>query len=204
MAPTPISALVHSRTLIISGAVLWLKFFRVFISSYRLLILVYFSVVSLYLRGVKRVLEKDLKKIVAISTIRQVSLMFLVLGLNCKVLMFFHLLSHAGFKFLLFLRVGRVIFMRFRAQDLRGSKRAFYEHKFIARVCIFGIMGLFFTTGAVSKEIIIGTVTLVKRSFLFLIRLRASIVFTMYYSFVLVIRFYFVVKLQGRIEISLG
>jgi len=111
--------------------------------------------------------------------------MFLLLRFNCTVLIFFHLLSHAGFKFLLFLRVGNLINSSFSLQDFRGGSFILFEHKLISSFCIFGILGLFFVSGAISKEIIINTIFLSKNSFLLLVLIEFSVCFTFYYSLIL-------------------
>jgi len=80
---------------------------------------------ALFFSGLRGVLRTDFKKLVAFSTLNQLALIFLIGGLNFKYLILFHMLCHAGFKFLLFLVVGGVIFFSFNRQDSRLSYLGF-------------------------------------------------------------------------------
>jgi len=122
-APTPISALVHSSTLVTAGVVVFFKFYAEAVAAGLGFYIFFLRGRSLLFRGAKRVLEKDVKKIVAFSTLRQLSLIFLVGTVGFKILMLFHLICHARFKFILFLRVGGLILLNWGLQDFRKKNQ---------------------------------------------------------------------------------
>lgn len=104
-APTPISAIVHSSTLVTAGILLFFKFYSFFMGSRIFLFLMIFSLITFILGGFLGTIELDLKKIVAFSTIRQIRiiLFFIVTRIS---LAFFHTFGHALFKTLLFCSCG--------------------------------------------------------------------------------------------------
>lgn len=119
-APTPVSALVHSSTLVTAGVYLMIRFFEA-LRVYKGVI-VGFTVVSrltIVLAGLAAILERDFKKVVAYSTLRQLGVMILALGLGRPFLSFFHLSCHAIFKALMFISVGGFIHYHKHIQDLR-------------------------------------------------------------------------------------
>lgn len=120
-APTPVSALVHSSTLVTAGVFLLVRFFPVFSSNVSLCgwLFAVGRLTSL-LAGVAAFVELDFKKVVAYSTLRQLGVMMVRLGLGLWRLAFFHLLAHAIFKALLFLCVGVLIARHGHGQDLRS------------------------------------------------------------------------------------
>ena len=63
--------------------------------------------------------ENDLKKVIALSTLRQLGVMMMSLGLGCPLLAFFHLITHALFKALLFICAGTIIHSKQNSQDIR-------------------------------------------------------------------------------------
>ena len=103
-APTPVRSLVHSSTLVVAGVWLLVKF-RVLIhhqiaripvtSRIRILSLI-IGLVTLSVSSIIATLELDVKKIIALSTLRQVGFMFLISGLNLVSMSYYHLLSHAS------------------------------------------------------------------------------------------------------------
>ena len=99
-APTPISALVHSSTLVTAGIWVLIKF------GLQGGPLVIFGSLTIVLGGAYAVVESDLKKVVAFSTLSQLGLIVFCLGAARAEFRFFHLLAHAFFKSLLFVRVG--------------------------------------------------------------------------------------------------
>jgi len=115
-APTPVSALVHSSTLVTAGVFLVLRFVGWGISF-----LVFVGVFTSCLAGFAACLETDSKKVVALSTLSQLGIIVTGLGLGLRSLVFSHLLSHAVFKALLFLRVGCFIHTHYGSQELRHS-----------------------------------------------------------------------------------
>jgi len=119
-APTPVSALVHSSTLVTAGVFLLIRFHPVITTSntaHNSLLLT--GCITMLLAGTSAFAEFDFKKIVAFSTLSQLGVIIFALGLGMPGLAFFHLLTHAMFKALLFLCVGTRIHIHSHIQDLR-------------------------------------------------------------------------------------
>lgn len=114
-APTPVSALVHSSTLVTAGLYLLLRF-----NSSGQEWLLPLGTLTLIMAGLCACGEIDIKKIVALSTLSQLGVMAVALALSMKALCFFHLITHALFKALLFLCVGVGIHTVFGSQDFRA------------------------------------------------------------------------------------
>lgn len=119
-APTPVSALVHSSTLVTAGVYLLIRFYPV-IRGFKALLdgLLILSSLTIVLAGLAAFSEMDFKKIIAYSTLRQLGVILVALGLGRPLLSFFHLLSHAIFKALIFVCAGTFIFYHQHGQDLR-------------------------------------------------------------------------------------
>lgn len=119
-APTPVSALVHSSTLVTAGVYLLIRFFPV-IRGYveAINLLVFMRSLTIVLAGLAAFVEIDFKKIIAYSTLSQLGVIILALGLGSPLLSFFHLLSHAMFKALMFICAGTYIYYHAHGQDLR-------------------------------------------------------------------------------------
>nr|YP_010868547.1 NADH dehydrogenase subunit 5 [Parasacculina yatsui]WGU20844.1 NADH dehydrogenase subunit 5 [Parasacculina yatsui] len=116
-APTPVSSLVHSSTLVISG------FYLIFNFNYYYcdlnFFLVYFSILTSFLSCIIMMYEFDLKKLVAMTTLTQISYMFIGFGLGFSFESFFHMLVHAMYKSILFMCSGYLIYFNFGNQDFR-------------------------------------------------------------------------------------
>lgn len=157
-APTPVSSLVHSSTLVTAGVYLLIRHRNWFLEnniSYYLLIIGRFTIIIARIRAL---FETDLKKIVALSTLRQLGVIFLALGLGGFILRYFHLLTHAFFKALLFICTGAIIHRRKDYQDLRITRQSIYVLPTINRFILvsrFRLIGLPFISAFFSKEIIL-------------------------------------------------
>jgi NADH:ubiquinone oxidoreductase subunit 5 (subunit L)/multisubunit Na+/H+ antiporter MnhA subunit len=116
-APTPISSLVHSSTLVVAGVFILLQY------SYCLVdvldILKYLRILRLILRRFGLINEGDIKKLIAYSTLRHVSLIMYMLRFKFFKIVYFHLNIHAMFKSLMFICFGFVILYSFHRQDKR-------------------------------------------------------------------------------------
>lgn len=115
-APTPIRALVHSRTLVTAGLFLALKFKWISLGFFGRIFSFFVGLFTLLLGRWAALKEGDLKKIVAFSTIRQLGLLLWFFSRGSLILVLFHLVSHAFFKRRLFVGVGTIIFYGFRDQ----------------------------------------------------------------------------------------
>jgi NADH-ubiquinone oxidoreductase chain 5 len=119
-APTPVSALVHSSTLVTAGVYLLIRFFPVMAAHREAIFVITLTRrLTIVLAGLAAFVEIDFKKVIAYSTLRQLGVMMLALGLGRPVLSFLHLLSHAIFKALIFVCAGTYIYYHIHAQDLR-------------------------------------------------------------------------------------
>lgn len=119
-APTPVSALVHSSTLVTAGVFLLFRFHYIFIEIpiYKETLLIFASI-TILIAGTAASTECDIKKVIALSTLSQLGVIMGRLGLGLPSLAFFHLLTHALFKALLFLAAGSIINFHSHSQDLR-------------------------------------------------------------------------------------
>nr|YP_011017976.1 NADH dehydrogenase subunit 5 [Acromantis japonica]WQG15333.1 NADH dehydrogenase subunit 5 [Acromantis japonica] len=161
-APTPVSALVHSSTLVTAGVYLLIRFSKAF-PNWLLSFLLVISVLTMFMSGLGANFEYDLKKIIALSTLSQLGLMMSILSLGFADLAFFHLLTHALFKALLFMCAGMVIHNVKNFQDIRfmGNLSIFMP---LTSTCFmvsnFALCGMPFLAGFYSKDMILEVVSL--------------------------------------------
>nr|YP_006234449.1 NADH dehydrogenase subunit 5 [Gammarus duebeni]AER12195.1 NADH dehydrogenase subunit 5 [Gammarus duebeni] len=118
-APTPVSALVHSSTLVTAGVYLLIRFSDVIYMSGAGQTLLVVSVATMVMAGTGAMFEGDMKKIVALSTLSQLGFMIMILSVGMKELAFFHLVTHAMFKSTLFMCAGFMIHSASGSQDSR-------------------------------------------------------------------------------------
>jgi NADH-quinone oxidoreductase subunit L len=115
--PTPVSALVHSATMVAAGVYLAGRFFPMFTPEV-LLIIAYVGCVTLFLAATIAVVATDIKRVLAYSTISQLGYMMLGIGVGGWGAGLFHLITHAFFKSLMFLASGSVIVGCHHEQDM--------------------------------------------------------------------------------------
>ena len=106
--PTPVSALVHSATMVAAGVYLVGRFYPVFTPDV-LLVIAYIGTITLFLAATIAITATDIKRVLAYSTVSQLGYMMLALGVGGWVAGLFHLITHAFFKSLLFMCSGSVI-----------------------------------------------------------------------------------------------
>ena len=124
-APTPVSALVRSSTLVTAGVYVLIRLrgsLQTYVPRLVLRFRVFASLATILLAGFAALFEHDLKKIVALSTLRQLGFMAHLALAELPVIAFYHLLTHAFFKSLLFMAVGSVIHSVGGGQDLRRAQ----------------------------------------------------------------------------------
>lgn len=117
-APTPVSALVHSSTLVTAGVYMLIRFHRI-LGIRALICLCFLCLGTFFIAGLGGLVEIDIKKVVALSTLSQVRLIMFALSLGFPNLALFHLLVHAFFKALIFITVGCLIYCSAGTQDIR-------------------------------------------------------------------------------------
>nr|UXD79084.1 NADH dehydrogenase subunit 5 [Stolotermes victoriensis] len=156
-APTPVSALVHSSTLVTAGVYLLIRFSVVFGDKLNGLLLL-ISGLTMFMAGVGANFEYDLSSIIALSTLSQLGLMISIISVGFSVLAFFHLLTHALFKALLFMCAGMVIHSMGDSQDIRYMGSLSFQMPFTSScLCVsnFALCGMPFLGGFYSSDLIL-------------------------------------------------
>nr|YP_010987683.1 NADH dehydrogenase subunit 5 [Platystethus arenarius]WON66115.1 NADH dehydrogenase subunit 5 [Platystethus arenarius] len=156
-APTPVSSLVHSSTLVTAGVYLLIRFFNC-LSNNLLFFLLLISVITMFMAGLGANYEYDLKKIIALSTLSQLGLMISILSLGDLVLSFYHLLTHALFKATLFMCAGNMIHTLMNCQDIRYMGGMIMQMPLtcvIFNISNLSLCGFPFLAGFYSKDLIL-------------------------------------------------
>nr|WKU84065.1 NADH dehydrogenase subunit 5 [Orthoprosopa multicolor] len=162
-APTPVSALVHSSTLVTAGIYLLIRFNILLNNSLIGQLLLLLSGLTMFMSGLGANFEFDLKKIIALSTLSQLGLMMMILSMGYYKLAFFHLLAHALFKALLFMCAGAIIHNMNNSQDLRlmgGLSLYMPLTSSCFNVANLALCGMPFLAGFYSKDLILEVVSL--------------------------------------------
>nr|YP_009561688.1 NADH dehydrogenase subunit 5 [Scopura longa]QAT19799.1 NADH dehydrogenase subunit 5 [Scopura longa] len=162
-APTPVSALVHSSTLVTAGVYLLIRFNVLLVDSLLGSFLLLFGGLTMFMAGLGANFEFDLKKIIALSTLSQLGLMMSVLAMGFPKLAFFHLLTHALFKALLFMCAGAIIHNMSDSQDIRFMGGLVVQMPLTAgcfNLSNLALCGVPFLAGFYSKDLILEMVSL--------------------------------------------
>nr|WCI21412.1 NADH dehydrogenase subunit 5 [Euploea mulciber] len=184
-APTPVSALVHSSTLVTAGIYLLIRFNMLLLNMYMLKILLLLSGLTMLMAGICANYEYDLKKIIALSTLSQLGLMMSILSMGYSDLAFFHLLTHAMFKALLFMCAGMVIHMMSDNQDIRvmGGISVYVP---MTSLCLnisnMALCGIPFLAGFYSKDLILEMVMMSNLNLMIFYLYYFSTGLTMFYT----------------------
>jgi len=157
--PTPISALIHAATMVTAGIFMVARFSPLFEHSDTALsfIIVIGAIGALFL-GILGIIQTDIKRVVAYSTLSQLGYMTVALGASAYSVAIFHLMTHAFFKALLFLGAGSVIIGMHHDQDIRnmGGLRKYMPITWITfLIGTLALVGTPFFSGFYSKEHII-------------------------------------------------
>jgi len=158
-APTPVSALVHSSTLVTAGVYLFIRFFY-YLRNYYWFgeFILYISIITTIISGICALYEYDIKKIIALSTLRQLGVIIISLSLGLPMLALFHLYTHAMFKALLFMCGGNIIHCFRGKQDIRQIRNVYKlipVTRTFLNVSNIALCGLPFLAGFYSKDLII-------------------------------------------------
>nr|ASM82599.1 NADH dehydrogenase subunit 5 [Agnetina aequalis] len=162
-APTPVSALVHSSTLVTAGVYLLIRFNALLVGNWLGTFLLLFAGLTMFMAGLGANFEFDLKKIIALSTLSQLGLMMSILAMGFPVLAFFHLLTHALFKALLFMCAGAIIHNMKDSQDIRFMGGLVNQMPLTAacfNLSNLALCGMPFLAGFYSKDLILEIVSL--------------------------------------------
>nr|YP_009915385.1 NADH dehydrogenase subunit 5 [Palaemon adspersus]QLM01574.1 NADH dehydrogenase subunit 5 [Palaemon adspersus] len=188
-APTPVSALVHSSTLVTAGVYLLIRFSPSLSGTLVSTVLLLIGCSTMFMAGLGANFETDLKKIIALSTLSQLGVMVSILSFGGAMLAFFHLLTHALFKALLFMCAGSIIHSVGESQDIRtmGSLVSFMP---LSVMCInlanLSLCGIPFLAGFYSKDLILEVVFMGPLNVICLIMYGVATGLTASYSFRLV------------------
>ncbi|MCI2807074.1 NADH-quinone oxidoreductase subunit L [Eoetvoesiella caeni] len=157
--PTPISALIHAATMVTAGIFMVARFSPVFeLSSTALSFVIVIGAIGALFLGILGVIQNDIKRVVAYSTLSQLGYMTVALGASAYSVAIFHLMTHAFFKALLFLGAGSVIIGMHHDQDIRnmGGLRKYMPITWITfLIGTLALVGTPFFAGFYSKEHII-------------------------------------------------
>lgn len=186
-APTPISAIVHSSTLVTAGIFL-LAFIEEPLYELKInFIPLVIGISTFIIGGLMANLEKDFKKVVAFSTIRQISMMVRFCFLLRLRACFFHISLHAFFKTILFVSCGRLFLTNYRTQlkknlRLKERKRIFRVMFYIS---VFFMTGLIFSSSFYRKDLVIEVLLRKSTNFRFLILFLGRILTLIYCSLII-------------------
>lgn len=157
--PTPISALIHAATMVTAGIFMVARFSPLFeLSSTALAFIIVIGAIGALFLGILGIIQTDIKRVVAYSTLSQLGYMTVALGASAYSVAIFHLMTHAFFKALLFLAAGSVIIGMHHDQDIRnmGGLRKYMPITWITFLLgTLALVGTPFFSGFYSKEMVI-------------------------------------------------
>jgi NADH-quinone oxidoreductase subunit L len=162
--PTPISALIHAATMVTAGIFMVARMSPLFeLSTTALSVVLVIGAITALFMGLLGIVQNDIKRVVAYSTLSQLGYMTVALGASAYAAAIFHLMTHAFFKALLFLAAGSVIIALHHQQDIRhmGGLRKHLPVTWItALIGTLALVGTPFFSGFYSKDSIIEAVHL--------------------------------------------
>lgn len=195
--PTPVSALLHSATMVTAGIFILIRFCTiVFLGGFSNILLIFGSFTAFF-GSLFAVFQFDLKKIIAYSTCSQLGFMVSAVGYFNVFGSFFHLFNHAFFKALLFLTAGVLIHALGNLQDIRGMGGLIYYLPTTVLSMFVGFMGLTgfpFFSGFYSKEVLIFCLLVFSDDFVYILSfflLFSASILTLKYSFSIIYLFLF-------------
>lgn len=161
--PTPVSALIHAATMVTAGVYLCCRMFSVIEQAPQVMMFISITgAVTLLVAGFAALVQTDIKRILAYSTMSQLGYMFMAVGAEAYQAGLFHMLTHAFFKALLFLSSGAVILAFHHEQNIFKMGGLFHKNKFLFACFAIGGGALaaipFITIGFFSKDAILGAV----------------------------------------------
>nr|AWV83374.1 NADH dehydrogenase subunit 5 [Tanna japonensis] len=184
-APTPVSALVHSSTLVTAGVYLLIRFYNIIIQFDYLVMFMLISIMTTIMSGIGANFEFDMKKIIALSTLSQLGIMMTIIMFGYPMLSYFHLIIHALFKASLFLCAGVIIHNFNNNQDIRMMGCLSYQMPLTStmmNIANLSLCGIPFMSGFYSKDLIIEMMVSSNINFIIMMMMYLGIGLTSYYS----------------------
>ena len=160
--PTPISALIHAATMVTAGIFMVARMSPLFeLSATALAVVIVIGAITAFFMGLLGIVQNDIKRVVAYSTLSQLGYMTVALGASAYGAAIFHLMTHAFFKALLFLAAGSVIIAMHHEQDIRkmgGLKKYMPITYWTALIGSLALIGFPGSAGFFSKDLLIEAV----------------------------------------------
>ena len=160
--PTPISALIHAATMVTAGIFMVARMSPLYeLSETALNFILVIGSITAFFMGLLGVVQNDIKRVIAYSTLSQLGYMTVALGASAYSVAIFHLVTHAFFKALLFLAAGSVIIVLHHEQDMRKMGGLYKYMPITWLTCLVGslaLIGFPGTSGFFSKDLIIEAV----------------------------------------------
>src|SRR5215203_1014265 len=158
--PTPVSALIHAATMVAAGVYLVARTYDIFVQSpTAMLVVAYIGGFTALMAATMALVKKDIKRVIAYSTVSQLGYMMLGLGLGNYTAGIFHLYNHAFFKALLFLCAGSIIYAMdsYNLFDMGGLRRRMPITFWTMVIAGLSLSGIFPFSGFWSKDAIIAS-----------------------------------------------
>ncbi|MCX7012975.1 MAG: NADH-quinone oxidoreductase subunit L [Candidatus Sumerlaeota bacterium] len=157
--PTPVSALIHAATMVAAGVYMVGRLFLLF-DAPTFLVIAYTGAITAFVAATIALVQDDIKKVLAYSTVSQLGYMMLALGVGSYAAGLFHLTTHAFFKACLFLGSGSVIYAMHHEQRMSQYGGLYRKMKITALTFLFSCLSIsgfpFITAGFYSKDLILG------------------------------------------------
>nr|ACA49828.1 NADH dehydrogenase subunit 5 [Phrynus sp. 1 SEM-2008] len=182
-APTPVSSLVHSSTLVAAGVFLLIRVGECLGSLGSVLFMS--GVLTMMMAGVGANFESDLKKVIALSTLSQLGIMMMIVSLGQWYMAYFHMMIHALFKAMMFMCVGGMIHGSAGNQDVRMFGGMMFSSPMVGvglSVSSMALMGYPFLAGFYSKDLILEYMSFDKSNMFIFLLLVFSFIMTVSYS----------------------
>ena len=158
--PTPVSALIHAATMVAAGIYLVARTYDIFVQSPgAMLVVAYIGGFTALMAATMALTKKDMKRVIAYSTVSQLGYMMLALGIGAFSASIFHLYNHAFFKALLFLGAGSIIYAMnsYNIFDMGGLRRRMPVTFWTMVIAGLSLAGIFPLSGFWSKDAIIAS-----------------------------------------------
>jgi len=156
--PTPVSALIHAATMVAAGVYLVARTYDIFVQSpTAMMVVAYIGGFTALMAATMALTKKDIKRVIAYSTVSQLGYMMLALGIGAFSASIFHLYNHAFFKALLFLGAGSIIYAMnsYNIFDMGGLRRRMPVTFWTMVIAGISLAGIFPLSGFWSKDAIL-------------------------------------------------